>query len=73
MPYAPPCSDDKHTSVVGPCSSFREDVRVEKEHKAKAGVLDTGLDSDGPSVFVWKFKHCTGTESDTECKKVMQK
>lgn len=72
MPYSPPCGDYEHSSVVGPCSCVREDVRVEKKYESESGVLDTGLDGDGPSVLIWQFEEGTCRETDAEGKEVMQ-
>ena len=70
MPYAPPCYDDYHATVVSPYCRV-ENRRIEKKYQSKSGILNTGFDSQGSSVLVWNFEKCSGTEADSKSKKIV--
>ena len=72
MPYAPPCGNHQHTSVVCPCTGVREDVRVQKKYETQTGILDTCLDGECPAVLVRKLEQRTCTESDAEGEEIVQ-
>ena len=70
MPYSPPCHDNHHSSIV--CPDVRvKDRRIEKKYKAKAGILNTGLDCKCSSVLVRKFEKCSCTEAYAKGQKVV--
>ena len=56
MPYAPPCSDYKHSAVVSPRTCCREYIWIQEQDQTKSGILDAGFYSKSSSVLIRQFE-----------------